>query len=78
LGITGRGQAFVVCVGGKMGKRPRRADVLPLAIPDEAGLFAIVDAVIDWFAAHGTPGERFGATIDRVGLDELVRRLSRA
>ena len=61
-----------------MGKRPRLADVLPLEIQDEARLFQIVDAVIDWFAAEGKPGERFGATIDRVGLDALVQRLTRA
>ncbi len=78
LGIAGRGRGFTVCVGGKMGKRPRLADVLPLEIQDEARLFQIVDAVIDWFAAEGKPGERFGATIDRVGLDALVQRLTRA
>lgn len=33
----------------------------------------VVDAVIDWLAVEGTPGERFGATIDRVGLEKLVR-----
>jgi dissimilatory sulfite reductase (desulfoviridin) alpha/beta subunit len=75
LGIMGRGKTFAVFVGGKMGKQPRWADPLPLEIADEEGLFRVVDAVIDWYAAEGQPGERFGATIDRVGLECLVRRL---
>jgi dissimilatory sulfite reductase (desulfoviridin) alpha/beta subunit len=45
-------------------------------IEDETRLFQIVGAVIDWFAANGKPGERFGATIDRVGLDRLIQDLS--
>jgi dissimilatory sulfite reductase (desulfoviridin) alpha/beta subunit len=77
LGIMGRGKGFTVFVGGKMGKRPRWADPLPLEIAGEEQLLQVVEAVIDWFAAVGTLGERFGATIDRVGLDKLVEHLSR-
>jgi dissimilatory sulfite reductase (desulfoviridin) alpha/beta subunit len=75
LGIMGRGNGFAVFVGGKMGKRPRWADPLPLEISSEERLFEVVTAVIDWFAAEATPGERFGATIDRVGLDRLVQHI---
>jgi dissimilatory sulfite reductase (desulfoviridin) alpha/beta subunit len=75
LGILGRKGAFTVFVGGKMGKQPRWADALPLDIHDEEHLFALVEAVIGWFIAEGRPGERFGATIDRVGLDTLVEYL---
>jgi len=52
-----------------MGKHPRWADILPMEIPTEELLFKTVESVIDWFAAEGTAGERFGSTIDRVGLD---------
>jgi len=76
LGIMGQGKAFAVFVGGKMGKQPRWADQLPLKIADEEHLFRVVDAVIDWFAAEGRPGERFGSTIDRAGLDHLVGSLA--
>lgn len=72
LGIMGRANCFTVLVGGKMGKHPRWADVLPFEIRSEEQLFHVVDAVIDWFAAERTLGERFGSTIDRVGLDKLV------
>jgi dissimilatory sulfite reductase (desulfoviridin) alpha/beta subunit len=76
LGVMGRGKKLTVFVGGKMGKQPRPADPLPLEIRDEAHLLRIVEATIDWFAAEGQPAERFGAAIDRVGLDSLVRHLA--
>jgi dissimilatory sulfite reductase (desulfoviridin) alpha/beta subunit len=72
LGIQGNVKGFTVLVGGKMGKQPRWADVLPLDIPDEAALFRVVQAAIDWFAANGNPGERFGSAIDRLGLESLT------
>jgi dissimilatory sulfite reductase (desulfoviridin) alpha/beta subunit len=75
LGILGRRGGFAVLVGGKMGKQPRLADTLPLDIRDEAQLFAAVESVIDWFASEGQPGERFGTTIDRIGLTALVEHL---
>ncbi len=77
LGILGRKGAFTVFVGGKMGKQPRWADALPLDIRDEDRLFTVVEAIIDWFAAEGQPKERFGATIDRVGLNALIEHLCR-
>lgn len=76
LGVMGRGKKFAVYVGGKMGKQPRWGDLLPLEIADEDHLFRVVDAVIDWYAAQGNEGERFGATIDRAGLDKLVAHVS--
>jgi dissimilatory sulfite reductase (desulfoviridin) alpha/beta subunit len=77
LGVMGRAKGFTVFVGGKMGKQPRWADILPLDVASEERLFEVVDSVIDWFAAEGKPGERFGATIDRVGLEKLVQHLGR-
>jgi dissimilatory sulfite reductase (desulfoviridin) alpha/beta subunit len=76
LGIQGRPGGFTVFVGGKMGKQPRWADALPLEISDETRLFQVVDSAIDWYAAQGKDRERFGSTIDRVGLDQLVGHLS--
>ena len=75
LGIMGRAKGFTVFVGGKMGKHPRWADILPLDIASADRLFEIVESVIDWFVDEGTAGERFGVTIDRVGLEKLVQHL---
>ncbi|MGA2061093.1 MAG: hypothetical protein ABSG67_11475 [Thermoguttaceae bacterium] len=73
LGVQGRPAGFTVFVGGKMGKHPRWADILPIQIQDEEHLFKVVEGVIDWYAAEGRPGERFGATIDRVGMELLAQ-----
>ena len=75
LGVTGRAKGFTVFVGGKMGLHPRWADILPIDVATEEQLFQVIDAVIDWFVAEGTSGERFGATIERVGLAKLVQYL---
>jgi dissimilatory sulfite reductase (desulfoviridin) alpha/beta subunit len=75
LGIMGRGKRFAIFVGGKMGKQPRPADPLSLEISEEDHLFRVVESAIDWYAANGSGGERFGTTIDRVGLDSLVKHL---
>lgn len=76
LGIQGRVGGFTIFVGGKMGKHPRWADILPIEIRDENHLFQVVEAVIDWYATEGKPGERFGSTIDRLGLERLVQYFS--
>jgi dissimilatory sulfite reductase (desulfoviridin) alpha/beta subunit len=76
LGVMGRAKGFTVFVGGKMGKQPRWANVLPLDITHEDRLFEVVDAILDWFAATANAGERFGSTIDRVGLEKLLEHLA--
>ncbi|MGA2797547.1 MAG: hypothetical protein ABSE63_08225 [Thermoguttaceae bacterium] len=76
LGVQGKAAGFAVFVGGKMGKHPRWADLLPIQVQDETHLFKVVEAVIDWYAAEGRPGERFGATIERAGIERLVQYLS--
>ncbi len=72
------GAGYAVFVGGKMGKRPRLGDRLPFEIENEDDVLAVIDKTIDWYAGNGTKGERFGVTIDRIGLDKLVRALGSA
>jgi dissimilatory sulfite reductase (desulfoviridin) alpha/beta subunit len=72
------GSGYAVFVGGKMGKRPRLADRLPMVVEDEAELLALVDAVLDWYTTHGAEGERFGETLDRLGLEACGREVLRA
>ncbi len=75
LGVMGSAKGFVVFVGGKVGKQPRWADQLPNVILTEEELLDTVGKIIDWYAANGEDRERFGATIDRVGLDRLIASL---
>ncbi len=67
--------SYAVFAGGKMGKNPRFADRLPFDITDENSLVVLIDRVLEWYKRNGVRGERFGTTIDRVGLGALVSDL---
>lgn len=69
------GVRYAIFVGGKMGKFPRLGDRLPVEVVDEEHLLRLVETVIEWYAEHGKAGERFGATLEAVGLPSLVDRL---
>ncbi|MDR2761213.1 MAG: hypothetical protein LBB88_01275 [Planctomycetaceae bacterium] len=75
LGVMGIGK-FAVFVGGMAGKTPRWGDKLPFEIKEKSKLFNIVNAVINWYEKNGNDKERFGATIERVGLANLIDELS--
>jgi dissimilatory sulfite reductase (desulfoviridin) alpha/beta subunit len=76
LGVMGSGPGRCkLTVGGRMGRTCRLGDELGASYPAGAELLAVIDAVIDWYATHGQSKERFGATIDRVGLDSLTQSL---
>ncbi|MHC4201388.1 MAG: 4Fe-4S binding protein [Planctomycetota bacterium] len=66
---------YALFVGGKMGKRPRFGDRLPIEVRSEDDILAIVDRTIDWYAVNGTKGERFGDTLDRIGVEALASQL---
>ena len=65
-------RGYALFVGGKMGKRPRLGNRLPIEVRDEQHLLRLADAIIAWYAAEGKEGERFGDTIDRVGIGKLA------
>lgn len=75
LGIMGTKDGLAVFVGGKVGKRPRWADRLPILVADDEALLRVANAIIDWYIANGAPKERLGATIDRVGRESLEKNL---
>ena len=72
------GARYAVFVGGKMGKRPRLGDRLPRDVSGEEALLSIVERTIDWYAETGVRGERFGGTLDRVGVESLADCLGNA
>lgn len=72
------GATYAVFVGGKMGKRPRLADRLPRDVVGEENLLHIVERTIEWYAENGERKERFGNTLDRVGIASLAGCLSSA
>jgi dissimilatory sulfite reductase (desulfoviridin) alpha/beta subunit len=76
LGVLGTAKGFIVFVGGKMGKKPRLADQLPFTITTESQLLSLIQSTLDWYTANGADKERFGATLDRLGLDHFVASLA--
>jgi dissimilatory sulfite reductase (desulfoviridin) alpha/beta subunit len=72
LGIMGTAKGFVVFVGGKMGKNPRLANQLPFGIGTDSQLLSFVESTIDWYAANGQDRERFGSTLDRLGIERFI------
>ncbi|MDR2642880.1 MAG: hypothetical protein LBC74_08800 [Planctomycetaceae bacterium] len=74
LGVMGVGN-FAVFVGGMAGKTPRWGDRLSFDIKEKSKLFNIIDAIIKWYENNGNDKERFGTTIERVGLTNLLEYL---
>lgn len=75
LGVMGTGKGYRVYVGGRMGKKARLGDRLPFNVEGDETLVRVINGAIDWYCEHADGRERFGATIDRVGLGSLVQRL---
>jgi len=71
LGVIGTAKGFRLVVGGKMGKQPRMATPLPMTISSEDEVVTAAEQIVDWFARHGLDKERFGDTIDRLGVSSL-------
>lgn len=63
------GPGFAIFVGGRMGRRPRLGDRLPVVLRDVDAVVAVIERTLAWYAREGRPRERFGDTIDRVGLE---------
>lgn len=78
LGIMGVAKGYRVFLGGRMGRKPRLGDRLPVEIASEETLLRVIHAAIDWYCAHADGRERFGATIDRLGAGSLFADLQRA
>lgn len=66
------GTGYAIFVGGKMGKRPQLGVRLPFEAKTEEEVLEIIDMAIEWYAQDGRPGERFGETLERVGVESLL------
>lgn len=80
LGIEARRQkggevAFKLYFGGTWGHITRTGTVFSRLVKQEE-LSDIVEKAIIWYRNHGNPKERFGATIDRLGMESLEQALN--
>ncbi len=64
-----------IFVGGKIGRRPELAFKL-VDLVDEAELFRIMDATVDFYIKYGKAGERFGDTLHRIGYKQFREEIN--
>jgi len=70
-------QGFILWIGGTMGKTPRLATRWPGLIESKDELYSLIDRAIEYYRRNGRKRERFGHTIDRIGVNEVKDRISR-
>ncbi|MGE5553106.1 MAG: 4Fe-4S binding protein [Betaproteobacteria bacterium] len=64
-------RGYAMFAGGMFGRTPQIGRrVGGLIKPEE--LLETIERVKAWYNAHGRPGERFGATLNRVGFDRFA------
>ena len=69
---------YLVSFGGLFGNRVYKGENYLPVITSEEKLFAVTDAAIQFFDDNANPGERFRATLERVGLDEFKKVIKEA
>ena len=62
-------------LGGRWGKAVRRGDLMKHIVTSKEELFELIEKVILLYKAEGIAGERFGNTIDRIGMEKAEKIL---
>ena len=75
VGIVGWRGGYKMFIGGRFGKSHALGRPLGHVFEDEASVLDAVEKAILVFKKHGEQGERFCATIDRLGLEEVERMI---
>ncbi|MDF2615152.1 MAG: (4Fe-4S)-binding protein [Clostridia bacterium] len=73
--IDGAEQSYKVYIGGRWGKKIRIGSPLNKQFTKEEALNVIEKAIL-LYKDKGIAGERFGETIDRIGVDETIKMLT--
>ncbi len=69
-------RGFVLWIGGTMGRTPRLADRLDGVIGSVEELHALVERAFAFYRQNGRPKERFGRTIDRIGVETVLQEIA--
>lgn len=68
-------QGYTVFIGGTMGKIPRLGTRLKDLIVDKEEVHKLVAGALQYYQKHGRKKERFGHTIDRIGVDKVMKEI---
>ena len=66
---------YTLYLGGTMGKRPRLGTRAQLLVESKEELLGAVRKAFDWYAAQGRKKERFGHTLDRIGVEKAFAEI---
>ena len=69
---------YIVSFGGTFGNKIYKGEENLPIIKDKETLFRVADAAIGFFEEYANAGERFRATLQRVGEDEFRNRIQAA
>lgn len=69
---------YIVSFGGTFGNKIYKAEEMVPIIRDKETLFRVTDAAIEYFEANAKPSERFRATLQRLGDEDLRTAVNKA
>lgn len=72
IGLVGAKSGWRLFIGGNGGPKPRLAQELTRDLSDEDAM-ALIDKIITVYKEKGTPKQRIGAFIDKLGFDEFKK-----
>lgn len=67
---TPRKTGYTLYLGGTMGKKPRLGTKAKALIESKEELLRFIRRAFDYYLANGRKRERFGHTLDRIGVDK--------
>ncbi len=72
---TAQKTGYTLYLGGTMGKKPRLGTKAKILIESKEELAASVRKAYDFYVAQGKKKERFGHTLDRVGVESALAQI---
>lgn len=66
---------YKVFVGGRWGKNTAMGKPLSRILASEEEVLEVVAKAIEWYKNNGNAGERFGAAIERLGMENIEKAL---
>ncbi len=72
---TAQRTGYTLFLGGTLGKKPRLGTRAKALIGSKEELLGHVQKAFDFYLAHGKKKERFGHTLDRIGVDKAFAEI---
>jgi len=69
-------RGYILWLGGTLGKIPRLATRLPGLVDSKERLYQLIDKAIAYYRETGRKKERFGHTMDRVGVETVLKEIT--